>query len=205
MQKLLTEFIGTFFLVLGIGLTGNELHIGLLLAALIYIGARHSGAHFNPAVSLAFFMANNLSIKELGGYITAQVVGAFTASALIFQITDYAFYTSPPDITTIDQHVMIEVLMTFILASVYLSIMLSKSFRRNHVSGLVIGLTYTALIGIGQPISGAVYNPAISIGSAAFDLIDGGQSYRDIPLYFIAPALGGVLAAIFHNFMDRGD
>jgi glycerol uptake facilitator-like aquaporin len=203
MQKHLTEFIGTFFLVLGIGLTGNELHIGLLLTALIYIGARHSGAHFNPAISLAFFMTNKLSIKELGGYITAQIAGAFTASALIFQITDYAFYTAPPELTTIDQHIIIEVLMTFILASVYLSVFLTKSMKRNHISGLVIGLTYTALFGIGQPISGAVYNPAISIGSAAFDLIDGGLSYRNIPLYFLAPLSGGLLASILYNFLER--
>ena len=205
MQKHLTEFIGTFFLVLGIGLTGNELYIGLLLAALIYIGSRHSGAHFNPAVSFAFFVTNKLSIKELIGYITAQITGAFTASALIFQISDYAFYTQPPELTTLDQHIIIEILMTFILASVYLTMFLSKAFRRNHVSGLVIGLYYTALIGIGQPISGAVYNPALSIGSAAFDLIDGGNSFYNIPLYFLAPVTGGIFAGIFYNFMSRDD
>ena len=66
MNKYIIEFLGTFFLVLIIGLTGNPLAIGLGLATLIYMGAHISGAHYNPVVTLAMFINKEIGLKEMG-------------------------------------------------------------------------------------------------------------------------------------------
>ena len=74
MNKYIIEFIGTFFLVFLIGLTSNPIAIGLGLAVLVYMGAHISGAHYNPAVSLAMLINKKLSLKELGFYVFYQSI-----------------------------------------------------------------------------------------------------------------------------------
>ena len=86
MRKLLMEFIGTMFLVLAIAFTGNPLAIGIMLMVMIYMGGHVSGAHYNPAVSIAIWMRGKMEAKELPGYIAAQIAGAFTASFIYYLI-----------------------------------------------------------------------------------------------------------------------
>ena len=74
MNKYIVEFIGTFFLILIIGLTGNPVAIGLGLSVLIYMGAHISGAHYNPAVTLAMFLNEEISKKELFSYISLSLI-----------------------------------------------------------------------------------------------------------------------------------
>ena len=86
MKKYLTEFIGTLFLVLIIGLTQNPLAIGFGLTVLVYMGAHISGAHYNPAVSLAMFIKKEISGVDFFRYIIAQIFGAALAAYLVFML-----------------------------------------------------------------------------------------------------------------------
>ncbi len=86
------EFIGTFFLVVAIGLTGDPLTIGLMLAAAIYMGGHISLAHYNPAITLAFWMRKEITNKDVPGYIIAQILGAVTASYFCLFLTGKTFH-----------------------------------------------------------------------------------------------------------------
>ena len=101
MNRYITEFIGTFFLVLIIGLTGNPIAIGLGLAVLVYMGAHISGAHYNPAVSLAMMINKKLSPKELGFYILYQLLGAVFATYALYFLgnEDFSVVSNTSDIS----------------------------------------------------------------------------------------------------------
>tara|TARA_E500000178_G_scaffold313209_1_gene330462 strand:+ start:313 stop:576 length:264 start_codon:yes stop_codon:yes gene_type:complete len=79
MLEYLIEFIGTFFLLTIIILTGNPITIGLTFAAMIAMGGKISGGHFNPAVSFMMFCNNKIDLTKLILYITVQLIAAFTA------------------------------------------------------------------------------------------------------------------------------
>ena len=79
MKKYIIELIGTFFLVLIIGLTENPIAIGLGLAVLVYMGAHISGAHYNPVVTLAMYINDQIDLKESGKYIASQLTGSVVA------------------------------------------------------------------------------------------------------------------------------
>ena len=74
MNKYTIEFLGTFFLVLIIGLSQNPVAIGLGLAVLVYMGAHISGAHYNPVVTLAMYINDQIDLKESGKYIASQLI-----------------------------------------------------------------------------------------------------------------------------------
>ena len=77
MKKYLIEFIGTFFLVFTIGLTGNPLAIGIMLTVLVYMGGHISGAHYNPAVTISILCKKLIEVKEAINYILAQLIASF--------------------------------------------------------------------------------------------------------------------------------
>ena len=83
MKKYVMEFIGALFLTLAVGLTGNALAIGVTLASLVYIGGHVSGAHYNPAVTIAVWLRGKIKKSEVPGYILVQLLGAFTAAIII--------------------------------------------------------------------------------------------------------------------------
>ena len=87
MKKYLTEFIGTLFLVLIIGLTQNPLAIGFGLTVLVYMGAHISGAHYNPVVSLAMFIKKEIGGVDFFKYTIAQILGATFAAYLVFMLS----------------------------------------------------------------------------------------------------------------------
>ena len=91
MNKYIIEFLGTFFLVLIIGLTGDPLTIGLGLATLIYMGAHISGAHYNPVVSLAMFINKEINLKEMGIYVLSQLIAAVFATYCIITLGNEGF------------------------------------------------------------------------------------------------------------------
>src|SRR4029078_8508610 len=94
MNKNLTEMIGTFFLVMAIGLTGNPLAIGAMLMVMVYMGGPISGAHFNPAVTLAALMRKKINTGGAVQYWIAQFIGAFLAALVIWQT--YHLPLKPP-------------------------------------------------------------------------------------------------------------
>lgn len=197
------EGIGAFFLVLAIGLTGNMLAIGLLLGALIYSGAHVSGAHFNPAVSFAFFLRRNMSFTNFVGYVVSQILGVFAATGILIILAGTIFFIEPPASTDIIQQAIVEILLAFILVSVYMNFQLLESLKGNKIYGIVIGLTFTATLILGQDISGSFLNPAVSIGASLTDFITiNGSSYTHIPLFTLAPLVGSALAVLVFKYFN---
>ncbi|RNC83848.1 MAG: porin [Balneola sp.] len=204
MRKYLVEAVGTFFLALSMGLTTNPLAIGLLLAGLIYGGMHVSGAHFNPAISFAYLLKKRISFGTFSSYFVSQCLGVFAAGGLILFFSNEVFYVEPPASTDLYQQAGMELLLTFVLALTYLSVATDKVLASNKAYGLAIGLVLSGLIMLGDSISGAVLNPAISIGLSAIDFLAiRGASYEFIPLYLVSPIAGATLAALFHQYINN--
>jgi aquaporin Z len=192
MKKYLIEFLGTLFLVLAIGLTKDPLAIGLTLAAMVYIGGHVSGAHYNPAISIAMLIRGKIEFKEFLGYITSQLLGGVVGTlAVLYQ--GNTFLPSPALDSTLKQAYMIEIMLTFVLVSVVLTVATAKKLKGNFIYGFAIGLTLTGIAFIGAPISGAVFNPAVAFGPI---ILSGWYSPTGIWLYNLGPLAGGILAAI---------
>ena len=117
MNKYIIEFLGTFFLVLIIGLTGNPLAIGLGLATLIYMGAHISGAHYNPVVTLAMFINKEIGLKEMGGYVSSQLIAAVFATYCIITLGNEDF-SIVSNTDNIPNFFLAEILFTFLLVFV---------------------------------------------------------------------------------------
>lgn len=197
------EAIGTFFLAIAMGLTGNALAIGLMLAAMIYTGMHISGAHFNPAVSFAYFLQRKITFNTFTGYLTSQSLGAFAAAGIILFLANDVFYLEPPVATDIYQQGAIELLLTMAIVLTYLNVASNKVLASGKSYGLVIGLVLSGMIYLGDSVSGAVFNPAISIGVSAVDFLAvQGSSFHYIPLYTLAPIAGGALAALLYKYLN---
>ena len=170
MRKLLTEFIGTFFLVLTIGLTVTQgsqfapLAIGAGLMVMVYMGGHISGAHYNPAVSLAVLMRGALPSADFIPYVAAQVAGATVAALIVNVITGQTFAPAPAVTATTTAALLVEVLFTFALALVVLNVATSKKTEGNSYYGLAIGLTVMTGAFAGGGISGGAFNPAVGLG-----------------------------------------
>ena len=201
MNKYIIEFIGTFFLVLIIGLTSNPIAIGLGLAVLVYMGAHISGAHYNPAVSLAMLINKKLSPKEMGFYIFYQLLGAVFATYTLYFLgnEDFSVVSNTSDIS---QFIVAEILFTFLLVFVILNVALNKNIEGNQYFGLAIGLTVTAgAFSVGD-ISGAVFNPAISFGASVYSFVDpevgtNSLASSDFFIYYLITGIVGAVVASY--------
>lgn len=203
MRKYVIEAIGTFFLVLAIGLSSNALAIGLMLGAMVYGGMHISGAHFNPAVSFAFLIKRSIDFNTFIGYTISQILGAFAAAGIVLYLSNLPFYIEPPVATNLYQQGIVELLLTFVLVFTYLNIASTKILASNKSYGLAIGLTLAGLIFLGENISGSVFNPAVSIGISVLDFLAvKGQSYQYMPLYTLAPLTGAALAAFVYQYVN---
>jgi aquaporin Z len=203
MKKYVTELIGTFFLVLVIGLSGNPLAIGSILMVMVYMGGHISGAHYNPAVTLALLMRRKISVNEAIVYMAFQIVGALLAAYAVYVLTKTTFAPAPgADVTQIDA-LLIEVLFTFALASVVLNVATTKASAGNSYFGLAIGFTVMAGATAGGPISGGAFNPAVGLGACLIDtLIGGNDSLSHVWLYLVGPLAGSALAAVVFGFTN---
>ncbi len=199
--KLLVEAIGTFFLVFVIALSGNPLAIGLVLMVMVYMGGHISGAHYNPAVSLALWLRGKIPTGLMVQYRFAQLCGAFVAALLAFWLTDKALVPMPhADISAI-QAVVVEAIFTFALALTVISVAASKSTAGNQYYGLAIGATIIAAAFAGGPLSGGAFNPAVGVGPLLLSAFRGG-AFMHGWIYIIGPFLGGRLAAqVAHKVM----
>jgi aquaporin Z len=146
-KTLLTEFIGTFFLVLTVGLTvlsGTPfapLAIGSSLMIMVYMGGHVSGGHYNPAVSLAAFLRGKLDSKSLLPYMAAQLAGGIVASVVVATVMGTTFAPAPSPDHTMVHALLIEFLFTFALALVVLNSATATGTSGNSFYGLAIGLT----------------------------------------------------------------
>ena len=199
--KLLTEFIGTFFLVLTIGLTviGETplapLAIGSALMAMVYMGGHISGAHYNPAVTLAAWAQGSIGAGQVVPYWIAQLLGAFLAAVATWAITWDTFAPAPGDTATVLGAFLVEILFTFALAVVVLQSAMAPATKGNSFYGLAIGFTVAAAAFAGGGISGGAFNPAVGLGPILFDGLVGGGTHSNAWLYVVAPFLGGLVAA----------
>jgi aquaporin NIP len=202
-QQLVAEFLGTFGLVFaGTGAiivnaasAGAVTHVGiaatfgLIVLAMIYAFGDISGAHLNPAVTIAFAAARRFAWKQVPGYIGAQIGGAFAASLLLrvlFPADPKLGATLP--VGTAAQSFILEVTLTFLLMLVILSVSTGAK-EKGITAGIAIGATVGLEAMFAGPISGASMNPARSLAPAA---VSGQMQF--IWIYLLAPALGALIA-----------
>jgi aquaporin Z len=211
MKNYLTEFIGTFFLVLTIGFTvlsGSELAplaIGSVLMIMVYMGGPISGAHYNPAVTLAIVMRGKMGMAEAMRYWVAQLLGAFAASVVVYIVLGRTFGPAPGVGANGFQALLVEFLYTFALALVVLNVATSRKTAGNSYFGLAIGFTITVGAFAGGPISGGAFNPAVGTGPILLKAMAGHGSLANLWIYLIGPLAGGALAASVYNFQHRGE
>ncbi|MGF1668844.1 MAG: MIP/aquaporin family protein [Balneolaceae bacterium] len=201
-KKYAAEFIGTFFLVLSVGLTSNPLAIGILLTALVYVWENYSGAHFNPAITLSFWSDGIMSSREALVFVAGQLMGAFAGAELILYLSGTAYMPTPSDTITPLQFAVIQFLFTFLLVMVYLMLYNTERFRNNNIHGIAIGFTYFAIIAIAAPLTGIGFNPSLSIGFSVFEILLGGDSYLHLPVYVFSPLIAGWAATYVFRFFE---
>ena len=207
MSKYAVELIGTFFLVLTIGLVVIEpgagafapVAIGSVLMVMIYAGGHISGAHYNPAVTLAVWMRGRCSGADVPGYMISQFAGGIIAAFAVFLIKGDV----PVEVGVISPipSLLAEFLFTFALCFVVLNVATSKNTAGNSYFGLAIG--FTVLVGayaVGS-VSGGAFNPAVAVGIIIMGLID----IASIWVFLIANFLGGIAAAIAFNALNPDD
>jgi len=199
MRKYITEFIGTFFLVLTIGLTGNPLAIGAALMVMIYAGGHISGAHYNPAVTLAVFIRGKISSGEALVYMGSQVAGALIAALIVGVFRE--FPSEAIQQINVTKAIIAEVLGTFALAYVILNVATARSTAGNSYFGLAIGFTVLAMAFCFGDYSGGAFNPAVAIGASVMKIF----AWKNIWIYLIACFSGGALAAIVFKMNNPGD
>jgi aquaporin Z len=201
----LTEGIGTFFLVLVVVLvsaSGTPLGgvaVGLTLTALVYMGGHVSGAHYNPAVTVAVLMRGGVTpaaamtywLSQLAGAVLAAVVGAFLVGRTVA--------VAPGMGVGVGQALVVEVLFTFLLALVVLNVAVTKATSGNQYYGLAIGITVLGGAIAAGGISGGAFNPAVGLGPMAVDAVMGTGGFGNAWLYLVGPVTGGALAAGVHR------
>ena len=201
MKNYIIEFIGTFFLVLTIGLTGNPIAIGTMLMVMVYMGGHISGAHYNPAVSIAMIIRGLLSVKEAINYILSQLAGAILAALLVNWLGGAVMEIAPSDSASILQILAVEAIFTFALVLVILNVATNPKTEGNSYYGLAIGFTIMTAAFAGGKISGGVYNPAVGTGPILVDAIMGdGDTLGNLWYYLVGPITGAVLATYVYKF-----
>ncbi len=213
-REAVAEGIGTFSLVFaGTGavmvnamVDGNVTHLGIsfifgaVVAAMIYCLGHISGAHLNPAVTLAFWTSGFFPRRLVIPYILAQIIGAISASVLLLvslgEVANMGA-TLPLNDNWLQSFVL-ELVLTFILMFVIFG---SGLDRRAPVgfAGLAIGLTVAMEAAFMGPITGASMNPARSFAPA---LVGGIWQYHW--LYWVAPIMGAQLAGIIYRYLSNG-
>lgn len=201
MQRYVTEFVGTFFLVLTIGLSVAEspatapIAIGAVLIALVYMGGHVSGAHYNPAASLGFLLLGRMPRGEMLIYWTIQVGGALAAALVVARLTGVTFAPAPANGHGTVAALAAEFLFTFLLVLVIANVALSSGTRGNGYYGIAIGLTVAAGAFAVGPVSGAAFNPAVGIGLTLIDAAINGGGLDALWIYLAGPLAGAAVAA----------
>ena len=202
MKKLFIELFGTYFLVLIIGLSsGNPIAVGFGLMVLVYCGAHISGAHYNPAVTLAMLVQKEISLLDSVKYFLSQTLGS-TLAALSICLMNTNMQVQPVLGDSIYPIFFSEIIFTFLLVFVILNVATHPNLKGNSFYGLAIGLTVMAGIFSVGPISGAVFNPAVSLGPSIIDIVTGnGISHYFLWYYIVFPLIGSILAVLSFKFL----
>ncbi len=199
MLKYFIEFFGTFLLVSALGISGDPFTIGLILAALIYIGVEISGGHFNPAVTLAAWAADEIPASKISANIFSQILGALAASAFVWWVSGTTFVTQPDASTSLSIFIGMEFVFSFFFILVFLQFIYPNRRRRNPIYGIVAGGALAACYLVTEPYTGVGLNPALNIGFITADTINHGYSYYHLPVYLLTPLIAGLAAAFAHH------
>jgi aquaporin Z len=227
-RKLVAEFIGTFWLVLGgcgsavlaaafpglgIGFVGVSLAFGLTLLTMAFAIGPISGCHINPAVSFGLWAGKRFKGNELLGYIVAQVLGAILAALVLFLIASgkagfelsagfaaNGYGEHSPGGYGLGAAFLCEVVMTFM----FLMIILGSTDKRapQGFAPIPIGLGLTLIHLISIPVTNTSVNPARSTSQALFV---GGWALSQLWLFWVAPILGAILAGIAYRGLGSKD
>jgi aquaporin NIP len=208
-RVLVAEAIGTFALVFAgcgaivvdaktgaLGHLGVAFSFGLVIMVMIYALGHISGAHFNPAVTLAFALTRHFPWARAGAYWGAQLVGAIVAAALLRgSLGDHAHVGATFPSGSQGQAFLWELVLTFFLMFVIMAVA-TDSRAVGEAAAIAIGGTVGLDALFGGPITGASMNPARSIGPA---LVSG--DLHALWLYIVAPAVGAALAGLTYQFV----
>ncbi len=227
-SKLLAEFFGTFWLVLGgcgsavlaagvadvgIGWLGVSFAFGLTVLTMAYAVGHISGGHFNPAVSLGLMIGGRFPAKDLIPYWIAQVVGAIVAALILYMIVSGApgfegvggfasngYGSASPEGYSMMSALIIEIVLT----AFFLIIILGATSERAPAgfAPIAIGLGLTLIHLISIPVTNTSVNPARSTGVALFA---DGPALAQLWLFWVAPLVGGALGAIIWKLMAADD
>lgn len=191
--------------MLVIAMSGNPLAIGFVLVAMVFMGGHISGAHYNPAVTIAVFLRRKMGLIDAVSYMIAQVVAGVSADLVAYFIApEVDGKRLPPFAPTIGSGSTLltafvaEFLITFALCMVVLNVATSLKVSNNSFYGLAIGFTVAAgAIAVG-PVSGGVFNPAVGIGPLAVNAIatNSVEKLKNVWIYIVAPSIAGVGAAL---------
>ncbi len=204
MKKYVVELIGTFFLVFTVGsnvLAGQPLAplaIGAVLAAMIFAGGHVSGAHFNPAVTIAVWMRGKCPNVDVIPYWVAQFAGAAAAAMAVTYVRSAAAPEAP--LLTIGDKMapafLAELLFTFALCYTVLNVATAASTAGNSFYGLAIGFVVLAGAWSVGGVSGGAFNPAVAVGAALMKILQP----HEIWIHVSANCLAGILAALAFRF-----
>lgn len=220
-KKYAAELIGTFTLVFigcgsaviagnQIGFLGISLAFGLAVLAMVYAIGPISGCHINPAITISMLVVGKISAKDTIGYIVSQCLGATLAAFVLYHIasgsSDYhiasnglgqnGFDAQSPMKYSMAAGFIAEVVLTFIFLLVIFGATSKKA--NSKFAGIAIGLALVMIHLVGIPITGTSVNPARSLGPA---LVVGGAALSQVWLFWVAPIIGGVLAAGFYKIL----
>ncbi|MCU4157971.1 aquaporin Z [Carboxylicivirga sp. A043] len=224
MKKLVAEFFGTLWLVLGgcgsavlaagypelgIGFVGVSIAFGLTVVTMAYAIGHISGCHLNPAVTIGLWAGGRFDKKEIAPYIIAQVLGATVAAAILYLIASgkpgfdmggfaaNGYGDHSPDGYNMLAALVCEIVMTFMFLIVILGATHSKAPK--GFAGLAIGLALTLIHLISIPVTNTSVNPARSTSQAIFV---GDWAMGQLWLFWIAPIIGAVLAGIVYKYLS---
>ena len=211
MGSYLTEFVGTFFLVLIIGLaslSGSALApvaVGAGLMALVYMGGPISGAHYNPAITISLTLRGRCRPRDVVPYWLAQFGGALLASATVYGVRLETFSPQLGAGVSAWSGLAAEFLFTFSLALVVLSVGTVERTKGNAYYGLAIGaIVMSGAIAVG-PVSGAAFNPAVGLGPTVVRSALGEGTGSELWIYFVGPIAGALGANLFFYLQGLGD
>ena len=194
---------------IGIGLLGVSVAFGLSLATAMWTFGSISGGHFNPAVTLGMAIAGRFPLRDVAGYLVAQVVGAVAGAALVYLIASGRIgfdLAGGLDANGYAEHspgaygpragFLAEVLFTFLLVSAYLAAL--RLPLHPALAPAVVGLTLVLVNLVALPVTNGSFNPARSTGPA---VLVRGWALHQLWLFWVAPLLGGVGAALLDRLL----
>lgn len=227
-SKLMAEFFGTFWLVLGgcgsavlaagvadvgIGWLGVSFAFGLTVLTMAYTVGHISGGHFNPAVSLGLMIGGRFPAKDLLPYWVAQVVGAIAAALVLYLIVSGApgfegvggfasngYGEASPEGYSLMSALIIEIVLTAFFILIILGATSDGAPAGFAPIAIGLGLTLIHLISI--PVTNTSVNPARSTGVALFA---DGPALAQLWLFWVAPLIGGAIGAIIWKVMSPDD